>query len=190
VSHFIVIVALPTSDASLEDILAPFDENLEVAPYGTQTIEEITADKLYQSWILKVNAQRAQEGREAITQEEALKKWLGGDPEFDALGRLLSTYNPKSKWDWYEIGGRWDGYLTLKDGSTVNLAEVADLVPEAIKSPFAYTDLDGSWHEKGRMGWFGMAQDEAEQEVWDSEYLKWIQNLPEDTVLIAVDCHI
>lgn len=180
-SHFIVIVALPTSDASLEDILAPFDENLEVAPYGTQTIEEITGDKLYQSWIAK---------NSHLSQEEALKQWLGEETEFDALGRLLSTYNPKSKWDWYEIGGRWDGYLTLKDGSTVNLAEVADLVPEAIKSPFAYIDLDGSWHEKGRMGWFGMAQDEAEQEVWDSEYLKWIQDLPKDTVLVAVDCHI
>ena len=25
-------------------------------------------------------------------------------------------HNPYAKWDWYEIGGRWDGILTLKDG--------------------------------------------------------------------------
>lgn len=25
-----------------------------------------------------------------------------------------STYNPKSKWDWWEIGGRWRGYFKLK----------------------------------------------------------------------------
>jgi len=26
--------------------------------------------------------------------------------------------NPNSKWDWYELGGRWGGFFTLKDGST------------------------------------------------------------------------
>jgi hypothetical protein len=26
-------------------------------------------------------------------------------------GTYLSTYNPKSKWDWFSIGGRWTGYL-------------------------------------------------------------------------------
>ena len=25
-------------------------------------------------------------------------------------------YNPNAKWDWYEIGGRWSGYLILKPG--------------------------------------------------------------------------
>lgn len=27
----------------------------------------------------------------------------------------MSTYNPKSKWDWYQIGGRWAGLLLLKE---------------------------------------------------------------------------
>lgn len=26
----------------------------------------------------------------------------------------LSTYNPDSKWDWYQIGGRWSGYFPVK----------------------------------------------------------------------------
>lgn len=25
-------------------------------------------------------------------------------------------YNPKGKWDWYQVGGRWTGSLKLKDG--------------------------------------------------------------------------
>jgi hypothetical protein len=29
-----------------------------------------------------------------------------------------STYNPDSKWDWYELGGRWKGYFRLKDGAS------------------------------------------------------------------------
>lgn len=26
-------------------------------------------------------------------------------------------YNPKAKWDWYQIGGRWTGYFKLKPGA-------------------------------------------------------------------------
>jgi hypothetical protein len=31
--------------------------------------------------------------------------------ECDGTGTHPSTYNPKSKWDWYSIGGRWSGVL-------------------------------------------------------------------------------
>jgi hypothetical protein len=31
-------------------------------------------------------------------------------------GEVYSTRNPKSKWDWYELGGRWTGFLKLKEG--------------------------------------------------------------------------
>ena len=30
-------------------------------------------------------------------------------------GNELSTYNPNSKWDWYEIGGRWRDILLVKE---------------------------------------------------------------------------
>ena len=29
-------------------------------------------------------------------------------------GQMI-TYNPNSKWDWYSIGGRWSGFLPLKE---------------------------------------------------------------------------
>lgn len=31
--------------------------------------------------------------------------------------RVIRRTNPNSKWDWYEIGGRWSGFLKLKDGA-------------------------------------------------------------------------
>jgi hypothetical protein len=34
-----------------------------------------------------------------------------GCEECNGSGKSTSTYNPKSKWDWYQIGGRWTGYL-------------------------------------------------------------------------------
>ncbi|HCX24524.1 MAG TPA: hypothetical protein DHN29_21575 [Cytophagales bacterium] len=36
----------------------------------------------------------------------------GGCEECNSTGQEETTYNPKSKWDWYAIGGRWDGWLT------------------------------------------------------------------------------
>lgn len=70
-SHFTVTVAVSGADASdaeenIKALLAPFDENLEVA-------------------------QRTEDG----------ETWW---------------YNPKAKWDWYQIGGRWTGELRLRPG--------------------------------------------------------------------------
>lgn len=31
-----------------------------------------------------------------------------------ATGTYKSTYNPRSKWDWYVIGGRWAGWITQR----------------------------------------------------------------------------
>lgn len=68
-SHFTVTVAVSGADAddaaeNINALLAPFDENLEVA-------------------------QRTEDG----------ETWW---------------YNPKAKWDWHTIGGRWSGELRLR----------------------------------------------------------------------------
>lgn len=43
---------------------------------------------------------------------------LSGDgDEYGADGEGLyrwSTYNPQSKWDWYQVGGRWQGFFPVK----------------------------------------------------------------------------
>lgn len=39
------------------------------------------------------------------------------DPE---MGRFGYWKNEKAKWDWFQIGGRWSGYFTLKDGSVAD----------------------------------------------------------------------
>jgi hypothetical protein len=56
--------------------------------------------------------------------------------------------------------------------------------------PFALV-LDGKWHEKGRMGWFGMSTDEPkDQAPWAVEIRSIVMNLPEESLLTIVDCHI
>lgn len=49
------------------------------------------------------------------------ERWHDEDGErlyVDDEGRAytMSTYNPKSKWDWYLLGGRWTGFFKLRDG--------------------------------------------------------------------------
>ena len=49
---------------------------------------------------------------------------------------------------------------------------------------------DGKWYERGKMGWWGCVSDEKEDTVWINEFRKLLTDLPEDTPLAIVDCHI
>jgi hypothetical protein len=125
-------------------------------------------------------------------------------------GDLLSTYNPLSKWDWYSIGGRWSGSVlnatetihheavvhspTWTDPAWdeqvggVDYLQKKDLVQR--RSTFAFLDRDGQWHEKGRMGWFGMVADEQEQQAWDDQLTALVDKTEDDDWLVLVDVHI
>jgi hypothetical protein len=116
--------------------------------------------------------------------------------ECNGTGYYESTYNPQSKWDWYVIGGRWHGYIR---GEDTNLDQYVDNVDKNINttdnllfldnSPFAVLTPDGTWHEKGEMGWFGMASNEKSEDDWLTYYNKVLDKYPNHTV-VAVDCHI
>lgn len=61
---------------------------------------------------------------------EQYLKWSGKDGYYDTKEEAIASYgaeadeddiyqeNPNRKWDWYEIGGRWTGFLKLKDGAS------------------------------------------------------------------------
>lgn len=62
-------------------------------------------------------------------------------------GNHLTTYNPNSRWDWYEVGGRWHNILLTKinnndviDGNT-SLFNLNDNYKEA---PNGYKWVDGA----------------------------------------------
>lgn len=58
--------------------------------------------------------------------EEFLKQYMGFsfDEEQQAYGYWA---NPNAKWDWFEIGGRWNEILKTKSGQKVNFAAIKDL---------------------------------------------------------------
>lgn len=120
-SHYCVGVVV-NDISEVDDILAPYDENMEVEPYVYRTKAQIIAD----------GKARKEKYAKADNIDDYMRKYLGAttdgefykletayldDGDFDKDGNELSTYNPKSKWDWYSIGGRFkdDKSIRIKD---------------------------------------------------------------------------
>jgi len=105
-SHFTVIVF----GEDVESQLAPYDEEIQVAPYFSEDDE----------WILKWGRKEAaKKGIENPTLEQMAEAISGEDEKYEVRdGKIghMSTYNSNSKWDWYCVGGRWTGYFPLKPG--------------------------------------------------------------------------
>lgn len=55
--------------------------------------------------------------------------------------------------------------------------------------PFAYV-LDGKWHERGSMGWWGCVSNERDALGWIGQWERDFDALPPDALLTLVDCHI
>lgn len=65
-------------------------------------------------------------------------------------GNELSTYNPNSRWDWYDIGGRWRNLLLTKKDNKDVVAEcsLVDLMTQGKNlskdAPKGYKWVDGA----------------------------------------------
>jgi hypothetical protein len=137
-SHFTVLII----GDNPEELLAPFDEGIQVEPYEDEELDPAAArdwaqkvvddpSKISDSWRKpspeEVEAQ-LQEYKEFAALDPSdekdaarLLEWYGGHTPADYVrksdGRYvrLSRYNPKSKWDWYQLGGRWRGSLKVTE---------------------------------------------------------------------------
>lgn len=105
-SHYAVLV-LHKEDQDIDTLLAPYDENLEVEPYLKLTNDEAIT--------------KARKEYDDNYSEKELIKCYAEDYGYIVLDDgLYSTYNPNSKWDWYQVGGRFDGELMLTDEGRLN----------------------------------------------------------------------
>jgi len=119
-------------------------------------------------------------------------------------GKRVSTYNPKSKWDWWVIGGRWDGmiqgdYRESEDNGfnfgddhhqlKYNISSVPSLLKHPNSIPFALVLPDGEWAEKGEMGWWGMVSNEKKRTDWESQVVELLTKYA-DHYIVGCDLHI
>ena len=110
-------------------------------------------------------------------------------------GSVYSEYNPNSKWDWYEVGGRWKNLLRLKNGDKADCAYVREIDFDAMGDEFrtyAVLTPDGVWHAPGEMGWFGISSEtNNEYESWKKNFKKtFIDTADQNWLMYIVDCHI
>lgn len=139
-SHFAVAVMLKDKN-KLEEILAPYSENLEVPRYIKYTKEQLIEkgkneiedykNSTYAEYIsdpIEYERKCNNELHIKYLKEEFPKKLKWTDEEIYQYeiefyepeeigenGEIHSTYNPNSKWDWYEISGRWFNELLVKE---------------------------------------------------------------------------
>lgn len=145
-THFAVLVICPNTvtnskDARsyIEEALAKYDENKNVPYYISDYYSkraEMRERKIVETrGYLSTGHTDALRIRiaemEAMTPEEYFEKEVAYDGPRDSDRNLLSCYNPDARWDWYEIGGRWSGYYTQKDGKDGDVFQLKQFDAEA-----------------------------------------------------------
>ncbi len=147
----VYVIIGPTGDINTETAkaLAPFDESRTVPRYKVH---------------LDTSGVRMMAEHYHIPETDlpALAKkmpdWMDCPGDVDHLGLFYwSDANPDARWDWYVIGGRWDGYLqgrpTRHDPFDENRAELNVLTTNELRKvkdlkermPFAVVTPAGEW---------------------------------------------
>lgn len=216
-SHFSVYVFQNKDSKSIEEMLAPYDEELVVAPYikytKAQAIAKIRKEiedyknGFYAEYIKDPDAYKEKYNpndnhidylenvfpkKLKWTDKECyedMRRWYEEDDEcIDNEGNIWSTYNPNSKWDWYEVGGRWNNCIITKDGNKTDEDLISEVDFDKTPTPFAFIDPFGRWYERGEMGWWAIVSNEKDD--WEDQYRNFISSLDKDITITVVDCHI
>lgn len=198
-SHYRMAVLQTPTSPDLEDLMAPYSEHIRVEPYVVMTRSEALAEA--RKAIDEAKARIAEGHTDEWTQAQAAhdgekeedillwySEWCGYGVDDDAS--FTSTYNPKSKWDYYgeietltfdewlrsgtdmtdeELRREWKVLSTRGDGwygkqyYNETYGDEDFFVKSChIPTGWGVVTPDGEWHEPGRVGWF--ATDDSTQE--------------------------
>ena len=207
------------SEKYLEKVLEPFDEQKEVPEYDRKCNCGINMlnHQLFKNVEKKLGPfPEIREAYHALPKaKQTEKKWKSMTAKFTALlkaeekrmagkakpdkkcenckgtGTYKSEYNPKAKWDWWVVGGRWNGLIkgiTSTTESIENNLEKAGKI-KAKNFPFAIVTPEGEWVGQGDMGWFAIVSNEKDQNTW-TKTCQTIFKKYKDLDVIGIDCHI
>lgn len=122
-SHSTVLVIVDSASneadaiSQAEEMLEPFDEGLEVEPYANEEISFYDFNRVLNeegSFSEEEMLQRFSNPNEKDAKTLSTKLWVEEVRIEDGKYFSYSTYNPKSRWDWYKLGGRWENMLPSK----------------------------------------------------------------------------
>ncbi len=127
----------------------------------------------HKAWAEFSDIENIEQRRAAYNEQPRVAAWRkAGSVPFDECRKLpvdLTFGNP-------------DDFLVARE-QYINLARFR------AGSTFAVL-LNGKWYERGEMGWWATVSNEKDAETWLAMFHKMIDELPDDTQLTVVDCHI
>lgn len=205
-SHFLVMVI----GSDVEEQLARYDENLDTEEYSLGLVPEGEKEEMMKFYKTKGGYSNFDECYQLYGEA-----WNGNRWKKNEMGKWesFSSYNPDSKWDWYQVGGRWAGSLELKDGVKPlvpvnfsfgwsneekerviadNRADVAykkDIANIDSIVPFAVV-IEGEWYERATMHWWAVTTNEVDADIWKEQVKNLLSCVKDDELIIMVDCHI
>jgi hypothetical protein len=205
-THFTVGIIVPQGVNDIQSYVVgqmdPYYEHSEAEPYVCYSVEQAKADldrdiarferiveRQDPDYDLEKCRQLLEQFR-VTTPDDKYREYVAHHEHFNPEGEPISTYNPDSKWDWYVIGGRWDGWINDKETNSETVADNIASTADALrrnKIPHAIITPDGQWHEHGQMGWWGTLI--TENDGWESEAKALLARYPDCNVLI-LDAHI
>jgi hypothetical protein len=181
--HYSVYVFIPPEgdiEEQVAEALRLYSDEHEVPPYK-EYLDSGEIAAMARHYCLK------QGDRKALAMR--MDDWRGCPGGVDAEGLFsVKTWNPKAKWDWYEIGGRWSRQLPGNVISAKALLEkpnLKELLPAAMVTP------DGWWHEWETFiveGWMKWRTERKKDGTWLRE-LKSALLAHSDLRVVCVDIH-
>lgn len=219
-SHFTVLV-VTKEDESLDDVMAPFQENnMGDCPQEFMEFED-KEDEFKSDWKNgKTKAVKLPDGTYCLpcdrrfevkeektgfnthkapdnltTEKVSFKKlyknfkqfckdWHGHDGRDKLEGRYGYWQNPQSKWDWYQVGGRWAGYFLLKPGCVGDPGERSALsdegeIPHNKASSCRKGDVDWETMERAQKAGLEKNWEEAQSVIKDKVALSYHYGIKE-----------
>lgn len=177
-SHYSVAVITKSNKIKeVEDLLAPFDEALEIEPYIYITKDDISrlAKQLQEKYIKMGKDDPFPTAKTDNDYYNCLKcDWA----EYDEDGNELSNYNIHAKWDFYNIGGIFSYMIKHKNSNTIyNQLQIKHI---DFNNFYTYAILfdDGTWYE---------CEDNITE--WRNNYKHLFDNIDSNYYLTIVDCH-
>lgn len=158
-SHFLLFVI----GDDVDEQLAIYNSNLQV--------------ETYKEYLPPSEVERIRETYEADDIDsivDAVPDWTGYEGGYDEGGYFFwNTHNPRAKFDWCILGGRYCGYLKLKSGCSGDVGKRGAGIPD--DEPLPHGDLSADRALFGDIDWTGMSTHllhEAER--------VWMQAMAED----------
>lgn len=160
--HFSVGVFSKTFE-EVSEILEPFQENnMGTCPDRYLEFKDIEDEcrKQYQEEHKKTYS----------TFEEFMEKYYGLVGKDEKMKRYGYWHNPNSKWDWYELGGRFRGQLLVKDTKPFilgNAGVFGDKLEEKI-TPKGYQWVDSAKLKDVEWGLMSKVYKKIASHNWDT----------------------